>query len=76
MYQFRTNLDNYWSKATKEFTLTLPDGRYRITARLDGQGAQYLNLDTPGIALMNFWKGQAQSNALEFQVGGGTAERR
>ena len=69
-YLLRTNLDNYWSKATKEFTLTLPDGRYRIAARLEGQGARHVNLDTPGIAHMKFWKGLAQSNVLEFRVGG------
>ena len=69
-YLLRTSLDNYWSKATKEFTVTLPEGRYKITARLDGQGARSVNLDTAGIALMNFWKGIVHSNVLEFQAGG------
>jgi hypothetical protein len=42
--------------------------RYRISARFEGHRATSLNLDTPGIALVNFWKGTVQSEVLEFEV--------
>jgi hypothetical protein len=68
IYVLRLSLEQYWSSSTKEFDLRLIDGRYRIAARFEGKGANYLNLDTPGIALMNFWKGTLQSNWLDFEV--------
>jgi hypothetical protein len=67
-YEFPVSLDQYWSESTKEFGMKLGAGRYRIQARFQGRGASYLNGDTPGIGLMNFWKGTAQSNTLEFEV--------
>jgi hypothetical protein len=67
-YEFPVSLDQYWSESTKEFGMKLGAGRYRIHARFEGHGASYVNLDTPGIALMNFWKGTAESNTLEFEV--------
>jgi hypothetical protein len=67
-YEFPVSLDQYWSESTKEFGMKLGAGRYRIQARFEGHGASYVNLDTPGIALMNFWKGTAESNTLEFEV--------
>lgn len=68
LYAIRVSLDQYWSSATKEFGLKLPRGRYRIEARFEGQGARFLNLDTPGIALLNFWKGTVRSNSLTFEI--------
>ena len=62
-YEFPVSLDQYESPSVK-----LGPGRYRIQARFDGRGAIHLNGDTPGIALMNFWKGTAQSNTLEFEL--------
>jgi hypothetical protein len=67
-YEFPVSLDQYWSESTKEFGMKLGAGRYRIQAWFEGRGATNLNLDTPGIGLMNFWKGTAQSNTLEFEV--------
>jgi hypothetical protein len=62
-YEFPVSLDQYVSPLVK-----LGPGRHRVHARFQGRGASYLNGDTPGIALMNFWKGTAQSNTLEFEV--------
>jgi len=62
-YSFPVSLDQYLSPAMK-----LGPGRYRIAARFEGHGAMSLNLDTPGIGLMNFWKGTVQSDTLEFEV--------
>jgi len=67
-YTIRVSLDHYWSRATKEFGIKLARGHYRIEASLDGQGARHTNLDTPGIGLLNFWKGQLRSNSFAFEV--------
>jgi len=67
-YEFPVSLDQYWSESTKEFGMKLGAGHYRIEARFEGRGASYINLDTPGIALMNFWKGTAQSDTVEFEL--------
>ncbi len=68
VYTIRVSVDRYWSPTTKEWGIKLASGRYRIEARFEGHGARYLNLDTPGIALLNFWKGTLQSNSLSFEV--------
>jgi len=68
VYAIRVSLDHYWSSATKEFGIKLDRGRYRVEARFDGQGARSLNLDTPGIGLLNFWKGTVRSNSLAFDI--------
>ena len=62
-YEFPVSLDQYLSPLVK-----LSPGTYRIQARFEGRGATQINLDTPGIALMNFWKGTAESNTVEFEV--------
>jgi len=62
-YEFPVSLDQYLRVGTR-----LGPGRHRVQARFEGRGASYVNLDTPGIALMNFWKGTAQSNTLEFEM--------
>jgi hypothetical protein len=67
-YSLRLSLDRYWSPATKEPDLKLPPGRYRIEALFDGRGAMFQNLDTPGIALLNFWKGTVRSRPLSFEI--------
>jgi hypothetical protein len=67
-YAFATSLDQYWCPATKEFTLTLAPGRYQVSASFEGRGAEFTNLDTPGIALMNFWRGTVRSTTAEFQI--------
>jgi hypothetical protein len=68
VYLLRLSLDRYYSPATREYKLKLARGQYRIEARFDGQGARFLNSDTPGIAHFNFWKGMLRSNSLAFQV--------
>lgn len=73
VYTIRATLDHYWSPSTKEFGVTLTRGPYRILARFQGEGARTTNLDMPGLALMNFWKGTVQSNPLEFVVPGKAA---
>jgi hypothetical protein len=73
VYTVRATMDHYWSPSTKELGVTLTRGRYRILARFQGEGARTTNLDMPGVALMNFWKGIVQSNPLEFVVSGKAA---
>ena len=68
VYALRVPLDRFWSPATKEFELNLARGQYRIESRFVGDGARYINLDTPGIALLNFWKGTLRSNSATFEV--------
>jgi hypothetical protein len=68
LYTIRVSLDRYRSPATKEYGLKLGPGRYRIEARFEGHGARFLNSDTPGIALLNFWKGMLRSNSLSFEI--------
>jgi hypothetical protein len=67
-YILRLSLEQYWCPSTKEFDLRLIEGRYRIAARFEGKGANSVNLDMQGIALMNFWKGTLQSDWLDFEV--------
>jgi hypothetical protein len=62
-YEFPVSLDQYVSPLVK-----LGPGRHRIQARFQGRAATIVNLDMPGIALTNFWKGTAESNTVEFEV--------
>lgn len=64
IYALPVSLDNYWSPVE----IKLVPGSYRIFARFDGGSASYVNLDTKGIALMNFWKGTATSDSLKFEL--------
>ncbi len=63
----QTTLDDFWDPAARERPLKL-QGRYRVAAALDGQGARASNLDMKGVALMNFWKGSVRSNAIDVFV--------
>jgi hypothetical protein len=67
-YILRLSLEHYCSLNTKDFALRLAPGRYQITARFEGKGADHVNLDMAGIALMNFWKGTLRSSVLDFEV--------
>jgi hypothetical protein len=60
VYSLRVTLDQYYPR--------LSSGHYRIVARFDGQGATTDNLDMPGLASMNFWKGALASNEVEVDV--------
>lgn len=64
-YVMRFNLERFCCRAQQ---VTLKAGRYRLSAHIKGRGARSLNSDTPGIALLNFWKGLARSNSVEFEV--------
>ena len=67
-YSLRLSLDRYWAAATKEWDLKLTPGRYQIEALCEGRGARSHNNDSPGIALLNFWKGTVRSAPLSFDV--------
>jgi hypothetical protein len=67
-YVLRLSLNQYWSPSTKEFDFNWARGQYRIESRFVGTGAMSINSDTPGIGLMNFWKGILRSNSIVFQV--------
>ena len=64
-YVLRLNLNQYCCIAP---VVKLTAGRYRIAAQFKGRGAQFVNLDTPGIRLLNFWMGSVQTNPLEFEI--------
>ena len=67
-YSIKVSLDDYWSPDTKEPRLNLPPGEYRIRAEFTGSGARYVNLDTQGMKLMNFWRGTLRSDETRFVV--------
>ena len=63
-YTLIIRADQLWSPDSKDYGLKLAPGKYQITTQFEGSGARAVNLDTPGIKLMNFWIGRLQSNAL------------
>ncbi|MGE3274536.1 MAG: hypothetical protein AB7O67_05455 [Vicinamibacterales bacterium] len=67
-YSFRVTLSDYPKPGATRFDMTLPRGRYILRARFDGKGAQHLNSDTPGVKLLNFWRGQVESAPATFEV--------
>jgi hypothetical protein len=68
IHSLRFTLDKIWSASTNEYNVALAPGHYRIAVRFDGLGARFKNLDMPGIALMNFWKGTVESSTAEFTI--------
>jgi len=67
-YGLRLNLDDYVTGDAMESALKLKPGEYRIRAELDAKGAQCLNNDTEGMALMNHWIGKLESDAVAFRI--------
>jgi hypothetical protein len=67
MYTLRLTIDQFWCHETKEFELKLRPGRNQFTARFEGAGTEGVNLDMPGMKLMNFWLGKVQSNTLAVE---------
>jgi hypothetical protein len=67
MYTLKLNLNQFWCQETNEFEINLPPGKSSLTARFQGRGAGAVNLDMPGIKLMNFWLGQVESNTLTIE---------
>jgi hypothetical protein len=64
-YILRVDLRAYWDVAnTKEIGIRLAPGKHRISARLNGRDVKF----SKSLALLNFWKGSAESNVLEFTV--------
>ena len=67
MYTLKLTLDQFWCQETKEFEISLLPGKNRLTAEFQGSGARLVNLDMPGIKLMNFWLGKVESNPLVIE---------
>ena len=59
--------DQFWSRDTSEFEVRLLPGKNQLSAEFEGGGARLVNLDMPGIKLMNFWTGKVQSNTLSIE---------
>ena len=56
-------LDQFVSSTTGD-AVKLKPGRYEVSARLQGDGAETSNTDMAGMKLMNFWKGNLRSNPV------------
>ena len=67
MYTLKLTLDQFWCPETKEFEIRLLPGKNQLTAQFQGSGATRVNLDMPGIKLMNFWLGKVESNTLVIE---------
>ena len=67
IYTLTLTLDQFWCQETQEYEIPLAPGENRLTARFEGRGAKLLNLDMPGIKLMNFWLGKLESNTLVIE---------
>jgi hypothetical protein len=67
MYTLQLTLDQFWCQETKEFSIPLLSGYNYLTAQFEGTGAHAVNLDMPGIKLMNFWLGNVESNILTMR---------
>lgn len=66
-YALHLTLDQFWCQETNEFSIPLLPGKNLLTAEFEGNGAKASNLDTPGIKLMNFWRGTVESNTLTLE---------
>ena len=62
-YTLTLRLDQFVSPTTGEPPQLKP-GRYEVSAHFHGDGAAASNADTAGVKLMNFWKGNLQSNPV------------
>lgn len=64
-YAFTVPLGEFWSSdMKKQHERELGPGRYDVTARFEGVGAQAVNLDMQGIKLMKFWKGKLEEGIV------------
>ena len=66
-YSLQLTLDQFWCQETKEFSIPLLLGDNYLTAQFEGTSANAVNLDMPGIKLMNFWLGKVESNILTLR---------
>jgi hypothetical protein len=67
MYSLQLTLDQFWCQETKEFSIPLLSGDNYLSAQFEGTGAHAVNLDMPGIKLMNFWLGNVESNVVTMR---------
>jgi hypothetical protein len=67
-YSLQLKLDQFWCRETKEFSIPLLAGNNYLTAQFEGTGADAVNLDMPGVKLMNFWLGKVESNILTLRA--------
>ena len=69
-YTLRVSLSDYWSLATEEVGIKLPEGSYRLSARFDGRGWPEEKQGSPAsdVLSLNYWSGTVQSNVLDFHV--------
>jgi hypothetical protein len=63
VYTLKLPLSQFWSPTTEEFALHLKEGKYQVSAQLEGVGAKHSNLDLR----MHFWEGKLQSNVLKLE---------
>ena len=68
IYGLAVSLADYDSPGAPDFQGGLVPGRYQIAVRFDGRAATDHNLDSPGIPLMNVWKGRIESRTLTFEI--------
>ena len=66
-YTLQLTLDQFWCQETKEFSIPLDSNDDHLTAQFEGTGAAFVNLDTQGMKLMNFWLGKVNSNTLTLR---------
>ena len=67
-YSLRLNLTQFWSANEHFASPALRSGSYRISADFNGGGAQFINLDTPGMRLMHIWTGQLRSEEIAVEI--------
>ncbi len=67
IYTLQLTLDQFWCQETKEFSIPLLSGDNYLIAKFEGTAATDVNLDMPGIKLMNFWLGKVHSNTLTLR---------
>jgi hypothetical protein len=68
IYSLQLTLDQFWCQETKEFSIPLLSGNNYLTAQFEGTSANAVNLDMPGIKLMDFWLGKVESNTLTLRA--------
>ena len=66
-YTLRLRLEEFWSPGMS-LPLRLPPGHYRASARYEGSAARTGNADTQGVALLNFWLGKVESEAVALRI--------
>jgi hypothetical protein len=65
-FTLKVNLRFYWDVANKKgIGIRLAPGKHRISARLKSRDVEG---SSKSLEFLNFWKGSAESNVLEFEV--------